>query len=473
MEAEASANKDLVRPIQAIQVSQSWVPSVAVLRDTNRPKAAIVVDLKFKPEDLESRAEVWLRREGTAFDDLLSSTLRTYTSGSAVFSGNIHVSEVEYEQRRTRFVGQLRAAIEASAPLVQLDLGLHSTIHPVRELKRQFTKFPFNGHPLQDAVANLIRPQVVGQAGDTNDDQLDSYFVNDASIESVQIMSTLTGAHHPVLFKSLLSPIAQRWNSEKDVQQKRDAFWSKRRARLAGEAIPAPQEHVICMIRGWFTGRILGLIDVPRGGGHRPIMISQPWSIDRAAASFPYPLLSTPTNHAGDELFAVLEALSLALVNVGVVNNTTPLLPYISLREMGAMRDGSQRILAYEQPNPLITSWIESGAIAAENEGNSKNEAALRAGLQSALDSKLASAADDPNSRRDVLLGILNSILESYASRRDKYFSDATLSRNLLSAPPLWTSLRTTSQQPDLIARALRQLVDAVAQFGVSSPTGY
>lgn len=473
MEAEAAANDELVRPIQAVQVSQAWVPSVAVLRDTNRPKASIVVDLKFKPEDLARRAEVWLRREGTAFDDLLSSTLRTYTSGSAVFAGNIHVTEVEYEKRRTRFIGQLRAAIEASAPLVQLDLALHSTIHPVRDPKRQFTKFPFNGHPLQDAVANVIRPQIVGQAGDVNDGQLNNYFVNDASIESVQIMSTLAGAHHPVLFKSLLSPIAQRWNSEKEVQHKRDAFWSKRRARLAGEAIPAPQEHIICMIRGWFTGRILGLIDVPRGGGNRPIMISQPWSIDRAAAAFPYPMLSTPTSDAGDELFAVLEALSLALVNVGVVNNTTPLLPYISLREIGAMRDGSQRILAYDQPNPLIKSWIGTGALIAEHDGKSKNEAALRAGLQSTLDSKLAATANEPAARREALLEILTSILESYSARREKYFSDATLSRNLLSSPPLWTSLRTTSQQPDLIARALRQLVDAVNQFGVTGPTGY
>jgi hypothetical protein len=81
--------------------------------------------------------------------------------------------------------------------------------------------------------------------------------------------------------------------------------------------------------------------------------------------------------------------------------------------------------------------------------------------------------ANEPTARREALLEILTAILESYAARREKYFSDATLSRNLLSSPPLWTSLRTTSQQPDLIARALRQLVDAITQFGVSGPTGY
>jgi len=472
MEAEAGANDNLVRPIQAIQVSQTWVPSVAVLRDTNKPRASIVVDLKFKPEHLERRAEVWLRRDGTAFKDLLSSTLRTYTTGNAVYSGNVHVSEVEYEQRRTRFVGQLRAAIEASAPLVQLDLALHPTIHPVKELKRQFTKLPFNSHPLQSAVEDLVRPHIIGQTGDPNDEKLKGYFVNDGTIESVQIMSTLNGAHHPVLFKSLLSPIAQRWNSEKNVVSSRDAFWSKRRARLAGEAIPAPQEHIICMIRGWFTGRVLGLIDVPRKGEKRPILISQPWSLDRAAAAFPYPMLSTPTKQAGDELFAVLEALGLALVNVGVMNNTTPLLPYISLREMGRMHD-DERILAYERPNPLIVSWIETGKLTVDWEGGSKDARALQAGLQTSIDPKLTSTSDDPNARRKALSELFTSILEDYASRRDKHFSDAVLLRNRLSSPPWWPSLRTTSDRPDLIARALRELVDAIEMPSTDEMTGY
>jgi len=472
LEAEAKENEKVVRPLQAIIVSQPWVPSVGVLRDTNRARANIVVDLKFHPEDMAKRADVWLHREGTAFKNMLTATLRTYTSGSAVFAGNIHVSEPEYAERRTRFLGKLRAAIEASAPLVQLDMALHTAVHEVRGFKRQFSKFPFNGHPLQNAVTDVIRPLIqAGAQDDGNPAQINSYFVNDASIESIQIISTLRGAHHPILFKSLLQPIAQRWNQENALPQKRAAFWTKRRARLAGEAIPAPQEHIVCMIRGWFTGRMLGLIDVPRNGQVRPISIAQPWSLDSAPARFPDPLLTTPTN-AGDELFAVLEALGLAFVNVGVANSTIPLLPYISLREMGSMRDGSERVLAYDTPNPLLKSWILNGELSSEFENHRKNERQLRNGLESSLLDRLAKAPQTPGDRKTVILELLRMLQEQYASEREAFFNSAQLKRNKLSDPPLWTSLRNTSDQPDLIARALRQLIDGVESLSVSSVTG-
>lgn len=472
LEAEAKENEKVVRPLQAIIVSQPWVPSVGVLRDTNRARANIVVDLKFHPDDMAKRADVWLHREGTAFKNMLTATLRTYTSGSAVFAGNIHVSEPEYAERRTRFLGKLRAAIEASAPLVQLDMALHTAVHEVRGFKRQFSKFPFNGHPLQNAVTDVIRPLIqAGAQDDGNPAQINSYFVNDASIESIQIISTLRGAHHPILFKSLLQPIAQRWNQENAQPQKRAAFWTKRRARLAGEAIPAPQEHIVCMIRGWFTGRMLGLIDVPRNGQVRPISIAQPWSLDSAPARFPDPLLTTPTN-AGDELFAVLEALGLAFVNVGVVNSTVPLLPYISLREMGSMRDGSERVLTYDTPNPLLKSWILNGELSSEFENHRKNERQLRNGLESTLLDPLAKAPQTPGDRKTTILDLLRLLQEQYAGERDAFFNSAQLKRNKLSDPPLWTSLRNTSDQPDLIARALRQLIDGVESLSVSSVTG-
>lgn len=472
LEAEAKENEKVVRPLQAIIVSQPWVPSVGVLRDTNRARANIVVDLKFHPDDMAKRADIWLHREGTAFKNVLTATLRTYTSGSAVFAGNIHVSEPEYAERRTRFLGKLRAAIEASAPLVQLDMALHTAVHEVRGFKRQFSKFPFNGHPLQNAVTDVIRPLIqAGAQDDGNPAQINSYFVNDASIESIQIISTLRGAHHPILFKSLLQPIAQRWNQENAHPHKRAAFWTKRRARLAGEAIPAPQEHIVCMIRGWFTGRMLGLIDVPRNGQIRPISIAQPWSLDSAPARFPDPLLTTPTN-AGDELFAVLEALGLAFVNVGVANSTIPLLPYISLREMGSMRDGSERVLAYDTPNPLLKSWILNGELSSEFENHRKNDRQLRNGLESSLLDRLAKAPQTPGDRKTVILDLLRMLQEQYASEREAFFNSAQLKRNRLSDPPLWTSLRNTSDQPDLIARALRQLIDGVESLSVSSVTG-
>jgi len=467
MEERVGARKSEVRPLRAIQVSQPWIPSVAVLRSSHKARNDIFVSLLFSPSDLVSRATKWLRQQNTAFNDTLSSTLRTYTSGDNVFKSNIFVPESEYIARRQRFVGQLSAAVQASAPLVELDLALHPAIHPIRDFKRQFSSLPFNGHPLKDDVANLIRPYVTDAEGAGA--SVDSYFVNDLSIESIQIISTLSGAHHPFLFQSLLQPIAQRWATESATAAQRTSFWTKRRSRLPGESIPAPQEHIICMIRGWFTGRLFGLIDVPRNGENRPVLISQPWSISKDPTRFPYPALTETTN-AGDELFSVLEALGIAFVNVGTMNNVTPLYPYVSLREMGRMREGVH-ILRYDTPNPLIRDWIATGSLSTEWEGNKKNEDDLRKGLSTKTHANLL-GHETAEDRKDALLKLLEKVREDYSNDRNDFFNKGRINRSVLNGAPFWPGLRNTSNQPDLINRSLTSLIDGINSVRLSGVTG-
>ena len=476
MEAFANLNKNLVRPAQAIQITQPWHPSSLVVRDSTRPKADVVVELKFAPNDLQQRARMWLRRPNTAFDDLLKSTLRTYTAGDAVFSANIHVDETEYQARRTKFIVQLKSAISASAPLVHLDESLQQFIHQRRELKRQFSSFPFNGHVLQDEVIAEIR-NFIGDDSEASDADIKKrYMVNDASIESIQIMSMLNGAHHPFLFKSLLEPIGERWSQINATPAERSLFWSKRRARLLGEFIPAPQEHIVAFVRGWFTGRLLGLIDVPRNGQKGAIKISQPWSLEKGTASFPHPLLTTPTEqYAGDELFAVLESLSLAFVAVGQQNNLNPLRAYIVLRDMGSMLDGSERILQYDLANPLIRNWILTGEISVEFDGKKKDELTLRRDLGCKMHESLTAVSGsghDPDSRKRALVDLLSQVLGNYSADGDTYWERATLNKATLNNPPFWPGIRNTSETPDIIVRALQSLIYGVERVSTKSTTG-
>jgi hypothetical protein len=473
MEVEANLNRNLVRPAQAIQISQSWNPGSAVVRDSRSPKADLVVELKFSPADLQQRARMWLRRSNTAFDDLLKSTLRTYTAGNTVFGANIHVDESEYRVRRTKFITQLRRAIDSSAPLVELDSALHQHIHPVRPFKVQFSSFPFNGHELESEIIDTLRP-LVSDNGQVIDSEIArKYLVNDGSIESVQLMSFLNGAHYPFLFSSLLEPIGQRWGRDNATPHERGQFWTKRRARLLGEFVPAPQEHIIALIRGWFTGRLLGLIDVPRNGENRPIRIAQPFSLESGAVNFPHPLLTTPTC-AGDELFAVLEALSLAYVMVGQQNNLSPLRPYIVLRDMGTMML-DERILRYDQPNPLIISWIKDGKLSSQFGNRTKEESALRDGLQSEMNVELLERAGSdfsPEDRKGAFLKLLDDVTRQYSSDAESYWDSVALNRSSLNSPPYWPSIRTTSETPDILMRALESLVSAIGKVQTSRITG-
>ena len=470
-----SVNRSLVRPDQAIQISQSWNPGSTIVKDSNRPKSDAVIDLKFDPSDLQQRARMWMRRPNTAFDDLLKSTLRTYTAGNAVFSANVHVDESEYRVRRTRFITQLEAAILASAPLVDLDDQLQQMIHAPRPFKRILSNFPFNGHELQKDIINTIRPYLPDpQASD--DDISREFMVNDGSIESVQIMSFLGGPHHPFLFQSLLEPIAERWNKDNGTAAERGQFWTKRRARLLGEFIPAPQEHILALVRGWFTGRLLGLIDVPRNGQTRAIRVSQPWSLEQGPVNFPYPLLTTPADsHAGDELFAVLEALSLAFVMVGQQNNLVPLRPYIVLRDMGTMLDGTERILHYDSANPLIQTWISTGKMVAQFGERSKDEVSMRIGLDSIMNEKLLNVSgpdNTPEQRKSTLLAVLNDVLTAYGLDGESYWDSVTLNRSALNSPPYWPALRNTSDNPDIILRALQSLISGVERVRTQTVHG-
>lgn len=478
MEAFANVNKNLVRPVQAIQISQPWHPSSTVVRDSIRPKANVVVSLKFSASDLQQRARMWLRRPNTAFDDLLKSTLRTYTAGDAVFSANNFVDESEYQTRRTKFAVALDKAIQASAPLVSLDDALQQQFHPRRAYKTVCSSFPFRGHELGGVVIKKMRAFIKDVADATDEVIEKKYLVTDASIENIQIMSVLEGAHHPFLFKSLLDPISQRWAQVKGSPNLRGLFWSKRRARVLGEFIPAPQEHIIAFIRGWFTGRLLGLIEVPRNrqdGDNETFKIAQPWSLEKGVASFPNPLLTTPAGHAGDELFAVLESLSLAFVAVGERNDLTPLRAYIVLRDMGSMLDGGERILAYDSANPLIKSWILNGEITAEFEGKSKTESVLRAGLVCKMNEKLvavSSSDNDPETRKQALLDLLNEVISSYSKDGIEYWDRATLNKAALNNPPFWPGIRNTSEAPDLVLRSLQSLISGIERLETKIATG-
>lgn len=472
MEDYAKAHAASVRSVQAITIDQPWSPGMQFIRDNNRPKTNLQVKVSFSPEDIENRARLWLRRPNTAFDDLLKSTLRTYTAANSVFgNNNNNVSEVDYQDRRRQFLAQMQKAIHASAPLVALDTALQANVHDERPFTRQFSQLPFRGHPLEDDVVNLIRPYVtVDGAG--NAAIIQQYLANDESVEGVQIISTLNGAHHPILFESLLNPIAIRWNAVKAEPGQIAQFWSMRRSRVLGEAIPAPQEHIIAMIRGWFTGRSLGLIDVAKEGEARPTRIAQPWTLDNSPAAFPYPFLTPPSDgHAGDELFAVLEALSIAYVEVSQTNNLLPLRPYIVLRDMGSMKDQSGRVLAYDRPNPLIATWILTGSITSKfttetKESRTKSDTEIRRGLDSRLLPSLESVKDsDAAARKAAFLKALDDTINRYSSGASAYWDEAERRRASLNDPPYWPAIRNTSSEPDLVGRALKSLKFGVTQI--------
>jgi hypothetical protein len=291
-------------------------------------------------------------------------------------------------------------------------------------------------------------------------------------IESIQITSMLPASHHPFLFTSLLSPIQERWNQSSRNGQQRQAFWTFRRARLAGEAIPAPQEHILCMIRGWFTARLLNLVRLPDVSEDRPISIAQPWSPAVGVARFPHPLLTGIGNpvRPREALFAILEALGLAFVEVNSTGLLRPLDAYISLREFGrsepGVAGGGSSILRYDTMNPLLRKWIISGELESEHGKGKKSEKDLRRDLGGqTLDPDLE-AASTLSARRDAVLEVLRRTQGAYLGDVEAKRLACLNNPTMLGQPPFVAALQTTAEDnSDPVNTALKMIIEAIERI--------
>jgi hypothetical protein len=462
MESKIGYEVDAYKSFHAIEVKEDWFPGATIHKASKSPQQKVSVSINFEPRMVLRRANLWIRRKDTAFDNLLNSKINSYTMGN-----DPAVTDREYKERQDLLVEQIAKALTASAPLVKVNVPLEKFLHQTNlGAERILSNVPLgSGHPSRKRVEALLQNYV--DLDNQGNADFGGIFREDDSCGSIQITSVLKAAYHPYLFQSLLSPIDQGWNASNSSRDQIRSFWSYRRARIAGEAIPAPQEHIICMIRGWFTARFFGLLELPAVEEVRPILIAQPWSSDMSPARFPSPLLTHPGNPR-EALFSVLEALTLAMVEVGSKSNTTPLYPYISLRDFGKSIPSASSILHYQTPNPMITRWLESGEISSRYANGTKNEEQLRKGID-ALGLKLKDYLTFED-RKQFMLSSLGKSQEHLSKVSTELFRTAQNDPNALSRKPFTPALRTTSEQhKDLIEMSLNSLIDAIQEYELSS----
>jgi len=213
------------------------------------------------------------------------------------------------------------------------------------------------------------------------------------------------------------------------------SFWSRRRARPIAEFIPAPQALISCMVRGWFTGLLLGLID--RGDGRSAVQIAR---ANNRPAEFPYPYLSPESGHL-DRLPLALEALGLAYVQVSLDGHLEPLSAYCELRDLGRSVPGGG-LYNYESLHPALEEWIADGSV------------------KGTITDPALDPSGGPTERIDNLLEVIKS-------NQDQYLQDMERERlkwervpSSLSGPPQWTGLWR------VISEELRKIHDAAQAKG-------
>ena len=245
----------------------------------------VAVSMALQPKDLKERAEQWLFDPSHLMGRFLASGLREYLAAEDVRGNPV----TDHQARLNRFDAALRSAQDMASPMFRVNQSMMARLHEKTDLETNTTiqTLPFDGSDPAYGIAEKILAAGDAEASPT--------FKSQASVgvESVLIVKRLAKPVHPAVVSSLYQPITREWDTVSHAQMPAEAvygFWNNKRARLLNEFVPLPPPTVRTLVRGWFAGRLLGVITdcTPRCGPQ----IHYADDYDRwHTAEFPWPLL--------------------------------------------------------------------------------------------------------------------------------------------------------------------------------------
>ena len=348
---------EIKRDQDLITVDEPWVPSdVHLRRDSSLGASAMQVTLPASLEDFVERTRAWLSDQESAFGRLYRMPINDYCN-----SGNAN----EKMDRQKRFTSAFTDIIRLSAPLVDMDnssiVAFHQHSDPaLTPTGRQvaLTTVPFEensetGKSCSDILtANGLDPSQVR-------------FDGAAAERDVFAFSTVKSGMQPMVFSSLIKPIADSWLSSSINPISQNGFWSGRRARPLADSIPLPPEIRLSMIVGWFVAIFFQQRTEVVADTNKGTKIDV-WDPQFGWLGFPYPLLPK-SPHDEYWLPSVLKSLSLAVVESGVQGNERPLLAYWRLKNLGreVTADSSVGIDMWDgsQLSSMVKDWIQHGIL--------------------------------------------------------------------------------------------------------------
>ena len=220
------------RDQKLIEVDLPWRASTPGARAASLPPSPQTSWSRSRRRRCSTRAGLWVRGRRGPVNDHVSGTLAEWLDPKHPNSAS----------RATQFVGQLKHALDCSAPLVTINPATHQAVHGVAlpTPKTIIGPIPIGkNHPgYQRAV------QALKGAG-FPDNQIPGRFNAASRAEQVEISSFLGHTVHPVVFDSLSVPILQDWRSRR-TPSARQAFWMYRRARTLPALHPVVSEPAAC-----------------------------------------------------------------------------------------------------------------------------------------------------------------------------------------------------------------------------------
>lgn len=391
-----------------IEQTDHWHPSDSLTLGDD-PKNPASFRIAMGRDDILARASEWLHREGSEWDDFLSQGLRSYLSDSP------KVGVAERARRERRFRRQLEAAFEAAEPLASVDQTLMAIIHPATDLKVRPVpgEVPVAGLPVEGQIAEFLTARFEGDP-----EKAMSHLTQSEHLTKIPIYSSLSSAFHPIVFDSLMRPIAENFNRAETLSTVPD-FWKWRRARTLNLVAPIPAATLLAMLRGWFTANLLGALEI----GSRTTRLHSPEGV----LEFPR-LLRGGSVRSHEALAELVEGLAIAVPMAATSKKFEEYLGAYKLlvewgREPGTV---SSSLTRYQVPSRVLHKWLETGenmpGRQARVRGSDRMERAEQAGqmLGQALDSyRNQQRLDEERNSRHAWLGLAEPIKEALNQLQD------------------------------------------------------
>ncbi len=324
----------------------NWVPRTEAYRPRSAgPMGPARFEVHLGLTDLLARADAWVRDPdpSNAIGRYIRQPLRDYLDPN-------DASPHEHARRLDRFREAFIAAIDTSAPLVLIDNGTLSAVHDQNapSFATIFTEIPFaEGTPAHEIARRvLIERRLSAEAKDA---------FEDGPQTRIDVFTHLASPYEPVVFDSLMAPIAGIWGQQRTDPQGRSEFWRWRRSRPLPYFVPLVPTVRRSIVRGWWTALVLNLVESPEQAAISVFVPSR-----RKQAAFPYPLLGPEVYDPWERLPALLESLPLAWVEYNR-GNRYALEPYALLRTLGQTQRGADE--PYDRPNAELQGWIVRGTV--------------------------------------------------------------------------------------------------------------
>jgi hypothetical protein len=338
------------------------------IKGDDQSQTLIRLEPRWVPQDPDVRSRVGNAEKAlplifATVEDYLERSLELVTDKANYLSDNINQGLRPYIEnpnssiradRRSAYESALAAAIKYCAPMVDVNPAVSNIVHPNSSSGSRyisFTQIPLQGTPMENSTKNLVS---TFDPGNNHINKAEAFSTSD-TLNVIEFYSVIQNAQSPIVFDSLMRPIAGDWNKKRMNPSERAGFWTFRRTKPLTEFMPIAEDKIQQMVIGWFALAFLGLRKIESKDTNLGPKVSV-WNEEKKEFfDFPYPLLALPDQYQDSDIFqSVLKSLAIALVDVNTTASLNPIYPYQALINSGSLH----KDLGFKK---LIENWIVDG----------------------------------------------------------------------------------------------------------------